>query len=118
MRNPNRLKARFIALALAAGLMTSSCIGPFNTWHQVLHWNRSVSQNKWAAEGIFLGFVIIPVYSLAFIADAVVFNSIEFWGAKNPVPPAPYTSNGDGPIESQNASASTGLETVEVTEID
>jgi len=28
---------------------------------------------------------LIPVYSIATFADAIVFNSIEFWTGKNPV---------------------------------
>jgi hypothetical protein len=34
----------------------------------------------------------IPVYELALLCDGVVFNSIEFWGGKNPIdPPAAFT---------------------------
>ena len=36
-------------------------------------------RSKWANEAIFLGLNIIPVYGFAYLADIVVFNSIEFW---------------------------------------
>jgi hypothetical protein len=39
----------------------------------------SVSENRWANEGIFLVFTIIPVYGITYLADIVVFNSIEWW---------------------------------------
>jgi hypothetical protein len=93
-RNSFRWKSPFAALALTAGLMLPGCLGPFNTWHQVLHWNRSVSDSKWVGELIFIGTVIIPVYSIAFLLDAVIFNSIEFWGGKNPISPASYSNTG------------------------
>ena len=34
---------------------------------------------------IFLLFLVVPAYSLASLADAVVFNSMEFWTGSNPV---------------------------------
>ena len=34
---------------------------------------------------MFIVFVWVPVYGLAGLGDAVVFNSIEFWSGKNPI---------------------------------
>jgi hypothetical protein len=36
-------------------------------------------------EVVFLAFHIVPVYEVAYVADALVLNSIEFWSGANPV---------------------------------
>lgn len=46
-------------------------------------WNQGVS-NKFVNELIFLAFHIVPVYEIAYLADALVLNSIEFWSGSNP----------------------------------
>ncbi len=74
-----------IACAFLAGsLMFSSCIGSFSLWNNLKSWNEGVS-NKFVNELIFVAFNIIPVYPIAYIADALVLNSIEFWSGNNPV---------------------------------
>jgi hypothetical protein len=72
-------------------VMQTGCIGPFNLTKQVHHWNSNVGV-KWANEGIFLLFCIIPVYGVTLLGDAIIFNSIEFWGGDNPID-APIASN-------------------------
>lgn len=79
------MKKTFLAGVLALGLFGSSCLGPNNAFNSLHHWNDSVTENKWGNELIFLGLNIIPVYGLAYLADIVIFNSIEFWGGTNPV---------------------------------
>jgi len=74
---------KFAALLLAAGLMTSSCVGSFTLFNKLSSWNRKATNNKFLNEIIFL--VISPVYGLAGIADALLFNSIEFWSGSNPL---------------------------------
>jgi len=73
-------KKLFLAAALAVGL--SSCLGPNKTFNDLNDWNEQVTQNEWANEAIFIGLNIVPVYGLAYLADVVVFNSIEFWDGK------------------------------------
>lgn len=80
-------RTRVLAAALAVGLLTTSCFGPFNATRRVYHWNDTVTSDKWAEEGLFLLITIIPVYGLAFVGDVLLFNSIEFWGGQNPVDP-------------------------------
>ncbi len=70
----------FLALALAC----TSCFGPFNTSARLHTWNREI-ENRWVGEAVFLPFRVFYVYSAAFLADAVIFNSIEFWGGDNPI---------------------------------
>jgi hypothetical protein len=36
-------------------------------------------------ELVFLAFNIVPVYGVAYMADALVINSIEFWSGTNPM---------------------------------
>ena len=79
-----RRSHRLISLALAASVLTSGCYGSFNLTRQVYHWNGQVG-DKWPREFMFLVLTWVPVYGIAGLADAVVFNSIEFWNGKNPV---------------------------------
>lgn len=68
--------------ATAAGLtvlLLGGCVGRFPVTHKVLDWNRSVTQEKWVHEGIFIGLLIVPVYPLAVVVDALVMNAAEFW---------------------------------------
>ena len=66
------------ALLLSASLVLSSCIGSFQLTNKVKDWNDSVG-DKWVNEVVFLAFHIVPVYEVCMFADAVVFNSVEFW---------------------------------------
>lgn len=75
----------FVALACLI-LSPAACYGPFNLTRQVYDWNVNIG-NKWGAEAIFLVFVIIPVYSITLLGDALIFNSIQFWGGGNPISP-------------------------------
>ena len=84
------MKKCLVAGLLALGLFGSSYLGPNNAFDSLNHWNKHVTDNKWANEGIFLVLTIIPVYSFAYLGDILIFNSFEFWGADNPIsaPPA------------------------------
>lgn len=64
--------------------MFSSCIGSFALWNQLKDWNEGIG-NKFVNEVVFLAFNIIPVYGVAYLADALVINSIEFWSGSNPL---------------------------------
>jgi len=81
-----RKSLRLLTAALGLTLLTVSCYGPFNATRRVHEWNGQVG-NTWVNEGVFLAFVILPVYSLASMGDALIFNTIEFWGGTNPVTP-------------------------------
>src|SRR5476651_110347 len=73
-----------IAVVLIIAFFTTGCTGSFNLTRKVYNFHRSQS-DKWSDELCFLIVALIPVYSLATLADAIVFNSIEFWTGKNPV---------------------------------
>ena len=82
---------RAIAGMLAAGLLVSGCTGSFQLTRKVYQFHRSQT-DKWMDEILFLVVALLPVYSLASFADAVVFNSIEFWTGNNPVSSAATSS--------------------------
>jgi len=73
------MKKKAILAALLAVGMFSSCLGPNRLFNQLHDWNKEATENKWANEGIFLVCNIVPVYAVAYLADIVVTNSIEWW---------------------------------------
>lgn len=85
------MRKRVVTTLLAACLTTtvvttsSGCYGPFRLTKKVHTWNDEVSENKWGDELVFLGLVILPVYHFAMLGDAIIFNSMEFWGMENPI---------------------------------
>ena len=72
---------------LALSLFVSGCYGPFNLTRRLYRWNGQASNEKWGKEIVFLVLALTPVYSLTTLADAIVFNSLEFWTGNNPVDP-------------------------------
>lgn len=80
MTRPMRAVAVATALAFSAG-----CWGSFALSRKLWGWNDQVSQEKFAKWLVFLGLCIIPVYEVSVFADAVLFNSIEFWSGKNAI---------------------------------
>ena len=59
--------------------------GSFALTSKLHNWNGSVSDSKFVNELVFLGLCILPAYELCCLGDALIFNSIEFWGGNNPV---------------------------------
>lgn len=72
------------AVALSGTMLFSSCVGSFGLFNRLSSWNRSVG-NKFVNELVFLALNIVPVYGVAYLADALVINSIEFWSGSNPM---------------------------------
>ena len=81
MRRPHRLAVALVAAAFLA----SGCYGPFTLTRKVYTWNGQVSDNKWVVETVFLVCSVLPIYHIAGLADALIFNSVEFWTGKNPL---------------------------------
>lgn len=77
-------KLTLVAVVLSGSLLFSSCVGSFGLFNRLSSWNQSVG-NKFVNELVFLAFNIIPVYGVAYLADALVINSIEFWSGSNPM---------------------------------
>ena len=78
---------RFVAVALiaASSVALSGCFGSFALTSKLHNWNGSVSDSKFVNELVFLGLCILPAYELCCLGDALIINSIEFWGGNNPV---------------------------------
>lgn len=75
---------KFVISLLISVFLISGCTGTFQATRSVYKFHRS-QENKWLDEAVFLGVSIIPVYGLATLGDAVIFNSVEFWTKKNPL---------------------------------
>lgn len=77
-------KVTAMCAILSGSLLFSSCIGSFGLWNRLKDWNMNIG-NKFVNEIVFLAFHIVPVYEVAYLADVLVLNSIEFWSGSNPV---------------------------------
>lgn len=75
--------AAVVVVAMTGSL--AGCFGSFRATKNVYNFNRTVHPNPWVREGMFLGMVIIPVYPLATLFDALILNSLEFWTGRNPL---------------------------------
>lgn len=74
-----------MALVLALAFGAQGCYGKFALTKRLHKWNGSLG-DKFVNELVFLVIgVVLPVYGIAALVDAVVINSIEFWSGKNPV---------------------------------
>lgn len=76
-------KIQFAYVAMASLVLFSSCLGSFGLFNKISTWNRSATKSKFLNEVIFI--LISPVYVLSGVADALLFNTIEFWSGSNPV---------------------------------
>lgn len=86
-------KTSIICLLLAGCMVTTSCIGSFNLFGKLRNWNNQIG-SKFVNELVFIAFWIVPVYEVAFLADVLVLNSIEFWSGNNPVTAGSKTIQG------------------------
>ena len=73
-----------IALLSSITLFQSGCIGSFELTNRVLDFNRSLD-DKIIQEVVFLAFIIVPVYEVTTLIDAVILNLVEFWTDENPL---------------------------------
>ena len=77
------LSRRFVVSALAAAASTG-CYGKFAATKKLHDWNGSFG-SKFVSTLIFWLFLILPVYELFALGDALIFNLIEFWTGSNPL---------------------------------
>lgn len=81
----SRSAARWIALIVATAMLTSpGCFGSFALTRQLHRWNAQIGE-QWTNEFVFLGCIILPVYPISTLGDAIIFNSVEFWSGSNPL---------------------------------
>ena len=84
-----------LGVATVGLLSSSACFGTFQATRRVYAFNKGVG-DKWVVEIVFLAMTIVPVYGLAAFADAVVFNSVEFWTGENPMSSVSLSGAADG----------------------
>ena len=89
-------KMTLVCAVLAGSLLFTSCIGSFKMWNGLKDWNQGVG-DKFVNELVFIALHIVPVYEIAYLADLVVLNTIEFWSGSNPM-----ASNEVKEIEGEN----------------
>ena len=77
-------KTLIAVLLISTSILCSSCIGSFKLWNGLKEWNQGIG-NKFVNELVFIALNIVPVYGVAYFADVVVLNTIEFWSGSNPV---------------------------------
>lgn len=75
---------KFIPWVLIASILLAGCTGPFALTKKLHKWQTGFD-DKWVDEVAFLGCIILPVYGLATLGDALIFNSVEFWTGDNPM---------------------------------
>jgi hypothetical protein len=78
--------SRALAVTVLVGLVplaTTGCFGGFNLTRNVYKFNKQVSNEKFVRWLLFIPLTF--VYGGATALDAMVFNSIEFWGGDNPI---------------------------------
>ena len=78
-------KTTVAVLLGATAVSMTGCYGSFALTSKLHDWNGQVSQKKFVNELVFLGLCILPAYELTVLGDELIFNSIEFWGEKNPI---------------------------------
>ena len=77
-------KTLIAVLLISTSILCSSCIGSFKLWNGLKEWNQGIG-NKFVNVLVFIALNIVPVYGVAYFADVVVLNTIEFWSGSNPV---------------------------------
>ena len=71
-------------LALAALLTAATgCYGKFYLTRTLHKWNGEVTDNRVVHTLVFWALIIVPVYELLTLGDALIFNVIEFWTGDN-----------------------------------
>lgn len=76
------VSAGLLLIVLTIGL--AGCYGNFPLTRKVYDFNSNFG-DKWMNELMFLVLNFVPVYEVAAFADAVIFNTIEFWTGSNPM---------------------------------
>jgi len=76
-----------LVLALAAVFLTTAagCFGRFPAVNAVYDFNKSASPSGVVRSLLLFAMVIIPVYEVAFLADAIVLNTVDFINGTNQV---------------------------------
>ena len=116
MRLSTMRRGLVLGVATLGLLSSSACFGTFQATRKVYAFNKGVG-DKWVVEIVFLAMTIVPVYSLAALADAVVFNSVEFWTGENPMSSVSLSGAVDGTALRQTRTVNGDTRTMMLEEI-
>lgn len=72
-------------ILICSAFLFSSCIGSFGLHNRLTSWNQNMSGNKFVNELVFFALSAVQVYTVCYLADLFVINSIEFWTGSNPM---------------------------------
>jgi hypothetical protein len=74
-------------LGLAAVFVTTAvgCFGRFRAVNAVYDFNRQASDNAVVRSLVLFAMLVIPVYAIAFLADWIVLNTLDFFNGTNKV---------------------------------
>jgi hypothetical protein len=78
LRKVVRSKWLVAVLVAVAMMMAMGCYGDFKVTKSLYEWNGDI-ENEYLESAAMVGLIIIPVYEVVMLADAIVFNPIEFW---------------------------------------
>ncbi len=88
------IRKKTLAALCLLGLLTPSCLGPFNAHNSLRNWNAELTDQDWINEVAFIGLHIIPVYGLAYLGDILIFNTVDYWSGDNPISePGPFPAS-------------------------
>lgn len=74
-----RLSIVIILLIAVMPVALTGCFGRFPLTHRIYNLNQNVSHDKFVRTLVFWLFIIAPVYEIGILADAIIFNLVEFW---------------------------------------
>jgi hypothetical protein len=84
-------KNLLVSLLLLSIFLSGNCFGKFGLVRKIYEVNDGLTFGATGKLGgviksiVMIVFVILPVYSISFFLDIIVFNLIEFWTDKNPM---------------------------------
>src|SRR5947207_1461342 len=88
MRQPRRRRVReAIVLGLGVAFLTtaSGCFGRFRAMNAIYDFNKEASNNGVVRSLLMCALIVIPVYEVTFLIDAIVLNTLDFFNAPNAV---------------------------------
>ncbi|HVR00697.1 MAG TPA: DUF3332 family protein [Polyangia bacterium] len=76
-----------LVLGLTAVFLTTAagCFGRFRAMNAVYDFNRTASDNAVVRSLLLFAMLVIPVYAIAFLADWIVLNTLDFLNGTNKV---------------------------------
>src|SRR5262249_55544019 len=85
MRQRGVSKAIALGLGLAFLTTTAGCFGRFRAMNAVYDFNKQASDNGVVRSLLMCAMIIVPVYEVTFLVDAIVLNTLDFFNNPNAV---------------------------------